>query len=102
MAKLRICNRRHTSESVPSSNAVLRRRLHHVPRSLARLRYCARLCYTCCMPDFAPPVARLIDGLTHLPGIAQNTPHRLAFYPLPSPPPLPLPSPPPLPTTHDD
>src|SRR5260370_37223605 len=80
MAKLRICNRRHTSESLPSSNTRLRRRLYHVPRSLARLRYCARLCYTCCMPDFAPPVERLIDELKHLPGIGQKTAQRLAFY----------------------
>src|SRR6266436_6297681 len=80
MAKFRICNRRHTSESLPSSNTGLRRRLHHVPRSLARLRYRARLCYTCCMPDFAPPVERLIDELKHLPGIGQKTAQRLAFY----------------------
>src|SRR5260370_7531731 len=80
MAKLRICNRRHTSESLPSSNTRLRRRLYHVPRSLARLRYCARLCYTCCMPDFAAPVERLIDELKHLPGIGQKTAQRLAFY----------------------
>jgi len=57
----------------------LRRRLHHVPRSLARFRYCARLCYTCCMPDFAPPVERLIDELKHLPGIWPETAQRLAF-----------------------
>jgi len=32
------------------------------------------------MPDFAPPVVRLIDELKHLPGIGQKTAQRLAFY----------------------
>jgi recombination protein RecR len=32
------------------------------------------------MPDFAPPIARLIDELKHLPGIGQKTAQRLAFY----------------------
>ncbi len=32
------------------------------------------------MPDFAPPVERLIDELKHLPGIGQKTAQRLAFY----------------------
>src|SRR5260370_4025657 len=32
------------------------------------------------MPDFAAPVARLIDELKHLPGIGQHTARRLAFY----------------------
>jgi recombination protein RecR len=32
------------------------------------------------MPDFAAPVARLIDELKHLPGIGQKTAQRLAFH----------------------
>lgn len=32
------------------------------------------------MPDFAPPIARLIDELKHLPGIGQKTAQRLAFH----------------------
>ncbi|HEV2387225.1 MAG TPA: recombination mediator RecR [Candidatus Acidoferrales bacterium] len=32
------------------------------------------------MPDFAPPVARLIDELKRLPGIGQKTAQRLAFH----------------------
>src|SRR5688572_11498792 len=32
------------------------------------------------MPDFATPVARLIDELKHLPGIGQKTAQRLAFH----------------------
>ena len=32
------------------------------------------------MPDFALPIARLIDELKHLPGIGQKTAQRLAFY----------------------
>jgi recombination protein RecR len=32
------------------------------------------------MPDFAPPIARLIDELKHLPGIGQKTAQRLAFF----------------------
>jgi recombination protein RecR len=40
----------------------------------------ARLCYTSVMPDFAPPVERLIDELKHLPGIGQKTAQRLAFF----------------------
>ncbi|HUJ32450.1 MAG TPA: recombination mediator RecR [Candidatus Acidoferrum sp.] len=32
------------------------------------------------MPDFAPPITRLIDELKHLPGIGQKTAQRLAFY----------------------
>jgi recombination protein RecR len=32
------------------------------------------------MPDFAPPVERLIDELKHLPGIGQKTAQRLAFH----------------------
>jgi recombination protein RecR len=32
------------------------------------------------MPDFAPPVSRLIDELKRLPGIGQKTAQRLAFY----------------------
>ncbi len=32
------------------------------------------------MPDFAEPVARLIDELKHLPGIGQKTAQRLAFH----------------------
>jgi recombination protein RecR len=32
------------------------------------------------MPDFAAPVAGLIDDLKHLPGIGQKTAQRLAFY----------------------
>jgi recombination protein RecR len=32
------------------------------------------------MPDFAPPVMRLIEELKHLPGIGQKTAQRLAFY----------------------
>jgi recombination protein RecR len=32
------------------------------------------------MPDFAPPVERLIDQLKHLPGIGQKTAQRLAFF----------------------
>lgn len=32
------------------------------------------------MPDFAPPVARLIDELKRLPGIGQKTAQRLAFF----------------------
>ncbi len=33
-----------------------------------------------CMPDFAPPVAHLIDELKRLPGIGQKTAQRLAFF----------------------
>jgi recombination protein RecR len=32
------------------------------------------------VPDFAPPVTRLIDELKRLPGIGQKTAQRLAFY----------------------
>jgi recombination protein RecR len=32
------------------------------------------------VPDFAAPVARLIDELKHLPGIGQKTAQRLAFH----------------------
>ena len=32
------------------------------------------------MPDYAPPVNRLIDELKHLPGIGQKTAQRLAFF----------------------
>ncbi len=32
------------------------------------------------MPDFAAPIARLIDELKHLPGIGQKTAQRLAFF----------------------
>jgi recombination protein RecR len=32
------------------------------------------------MPDFAPPVERLIDEFKHLPGIGQKTAQRLAFH----------------------
>jgi recombination protein RecR len=32
------------------------------------------------MPDYAPPITRLIDELKHLPGIGQKTAQRLAFY----------------------
>jgi recombination protein RecR len=32
------------------------------------------------MPDFAPPISRLIDELKHLPGIGQKTAQRLAFH----------------------
>jgi recombination protein RecR len=32
------------------------------------------------MPDFAQPIARLIDELKHLPGIGQKTAQRLAFF----------------------
>lgn len=32
------------------------------------------------MPDYAPPVTRLIDELKRLPGIGQKTAQRLAFY----------------------
>jgi recombination protein RecR len=32
------------------------------------------------MPDFAQPIARLIDELKHLPGIGQKTAQRLAFH----------------------
>lgn len=32
------------------------------------------------MPDFAPPVTRLIEELKRLPGIGQKTAQRLAFY----------------------
>jgi recombination protein RecR len=32
------------------------------------------------MPDFAPPIARLIEELKHLPGIGQKTAQRLAFH----------------------
>ena len=32
------------------------------------------------MPDFAAPIARLIDELKHLPGIGQKTAQRLAFH----------------------
>jgi recombination protein RecR len=32
------------------------------------------------MPDFASPIARLIDELKHLPGIGQKTAQRLAFH----------------------
>jgi recombination protein RecR len=32
------------------------------------------------MPDFAPPIARLIDELKHLPGVGQKTAQRLAFH----------------------
>ena len=32
------------------------------------------------MPDFAEPIARLIDELKHLPGIGQKSAQRLAFY----------------------
>ncbi|HYL10393.1 MAG TPA: recombination mediator RecR [Candidatus Acidoferrales bacterium] len=39
-----------------------------------------RLCYTIGMPDFAEPIARLIDELKHLPGIGQKTAQRLAFH----------------------
>lgn len=44
------------------------------------MRSRVRLCYTCCMPDFAVPVERLIDELKHLPGIGQKTAQRLAFF----------------------
>ena len=47
---------------------------------MSDLRLRARLCYTCCMPDFAAPVERLIDELKHLPGIGQKTAQRLAFF----------------------
>jgi len=32
------------------------------------------------MPDFAPPITRLIEELKHLPGIGQKTAQRLAFH----------------------
>ncbi|HUK29719.1 MAG TPA: recombination mediator RecR [Candidatus Acidoferrum sp.] len=32
------------------------------------------------MPDYAPPITRLIDELKHLPGIGQKTAQRLAFF----------------------
>jgi recombination protein RecR len=32
------------------------------------------------MPDFAPPINRLIEELKHLPGIGQKTAQRLAFH----------------------
>ncbi len=32
------------------------------------------------MPDFAEPIARLIDELKHLPGVGQKTAQRLAFF----------------------
>src|SRR2546422_3482150 len=32
------------------------------------------------MPDFAAPIARLIDELKHLPGIGQKTAQRLAYH----------------------
>ena len=32
------------------------------------------------MPDYAEPIARLIDELKHLPGIGQKTAQRLAFH----------------------
>jgi recombination protein RecR len=32
------------------------------------------------MPDYAPPIMRLIDELKHLPGIGQKTAQRLAFH----------------------
>ena len=32
------------------------------------------------MPDYAPPVNRLIEELKHLPGIGQKTAQRLAFF----------------------
>ena len=32
------------------------------------------------MPDFSPPVERLIEELKHLPGIGQKTAQRLAFH----------------------
>ncbi|MBI3406364.1 MAG: recombination protein RecR [Acidobacteria bacterium] len=32
------------------------------------------------MPDFAPPIAKLIDELKRLPGIGQKTAQRLAFF----------------------
>lgn len=32
------------------------------------------------MPDFAPPIHRLIEELKHLPGIGQKTAQRLAFH----------------------
>lgn len=32
------------------------------------------------MPDFASPIARLVDELKHLPGIGQKTAQRLAFH----------------------
>jgi recombination protein RecR len=32
------------------------------------------------MPDFAPPINRLIEELKHLPGIGQKTAQRLAFF----------------------
>jgi recombination protein RecR len=32
------------------------------------------------MPDYAPPITRLIDELKHLPGIGQKTAQRLAFH----------------------
>ncbi len=32
------------------------------------------------MPDFAPPIAKLIDELKHLPGVGQKTAQRLAFH----------------------
>ena len=32
------------------------------------------------MPDFAEPLARLIDALKHLPGIGQKSAQRIAFY----------------------
>jgi recombination protein RecR len=32
------------------------------------------------MPDFAPPISRLIEELKHLPGIGQKTAQRLAFF----------------------
>lgn len=38
------------------------------------------------MPDFAEPIARLIDELKHLPGIGQKTAQRLAFHLLRTPP----------------
>ncbi len=38
------------------------------------------LCYSASMPDFAEPIARLIDELKHLPGIGQKTAQRLAFH----------------------
>jgi recombination protein RecR len=38
------------------------------------------------MPDFAEPIARLIDELKHLPGIGQKTAQRLAFHLLRRPP----------------
>jgi recombination protein RecR len=59
--------------------AVLRGR-SSLADSWSGLRGDARLCYTCCMPDFAAPVERLIDELKHLPGIGQKTAQRLAFF----------------------